>query len=211
MSVIELAEVSKSYRGRLLYRDVSFAIERGSFTAVSGPNGAGKSVLFRLMCGFVTPDEGTVKIDPAYLSVRRTFPERFGVIIDRPGYLAHRTGIENLRELASIRRVIDEEQIRETMVQVGLDPNLRQRVRHYSLGMKQKLALAQALMEQPDVLILYEPFNALDERSVATTKHILRALHERGATIVFASHNRADVEQLATHRLLIDGEAIRAE
>lgn len=208
MNVIEAIDLAKTYRGRPLYRGVNFVIPQGTITSLSGPNGSGKSVLFRLMCGFVRPDEGTVTIDPRYLSKGRTFPERFGVIIDRPGHVSGMTGLRNLMDLARIRGVIDEAQVRATMTRVGLDPDLKQKVRHYSLGMKQKLAIAQALMEEPEVLILDEPFNALDVTSAASLKDTLRKLHADGTTIVFTSHNQADVDELAQRRLTIDGDAV---
>lgn len=210
MAVIALESVSKAFRGRPLYRDVSFEIEEGSVVAITGPNGSGKSVLFRVMCGFLLPDSGTVSIDPSFLSRGRTFPEGFGVVIDRPGYLAGKTGLNNLRELARIRGVIGDEQIRQTMSLLGLDPDLKQRVRHYSLGMKQKLAIAQALMESPRVLVLDEPFNALDVDSVSNVKRILKKLNAQGVTIVFTSHNESDVEDLATRRLAIQNERVVA-
>lgn len=203
MPVIELSNVKKSYRGRTLYEDVNLTIPEGRITALSGPNGTGKSVLFRLMCGFLSPDEGQVTIDPRFMSQHRTFPDRFGVIIDRPGYLPGRTGKQNLQDLAGIRNAIGDKEIEETMRTIGLDPSLSQKVRHYSLGMKQKLALAQALMEKPDVLILDEPFNALDADTVTNVKALLCRLRDDGTTIVFTSHNRDDVDDLAERELII--------
>lgn len=208
MPVISAHDVSKSYRGRPLYNNVTFDIEAGSITSVEGPNGSGKSVLFRLMCGFLAPDSGSIAIDPKYLSGRRTFPDKFGVIIDRPAYLPGRTGLANLHELAAIRHRITTEQVKDTMRLVGLSPDLKQKVRHYSLGMKQKLALAQAIMEEPEVLVLDEPFNALDTDSVQATRDLLVDLNSRGVTIVFTSHNREDIEALSTRRLVIRDESV---
>lgn len=208
MAVITVRGVSKSYKGRDLYRNVNFDINEGSITSVAGPNGTGKSVLFRLLCGFLAPDSGTITIDPRYMSGRRSFPERFGVIIDRPAYLAGKTGLANLQDLAAIRGQIGDDKIKETMQRVGLDPELTQKVRHYSLGMKQKLALAQAMMEDPEVLILDEPFNALDADSVDGLRRIFQDLNQRGATIVFTSHNQEDIDHLATHRLEIARETV---
>ena len=209
MNVITANGVTKSYRGRALYKDATFTIPRGSTTGIAGPNGSGKSVLFRLMCGFARPDSGTITIDPTYLSARRTFPEKFGVLIDRPGYISGATGLDNLLTLAKIRRRIDESKVRETMNVLGLDPALTQKVRHYSLGMKQKLALAQALMEDPDILLLDEPFNALDADTVATVKTLLRSFQQRGGTLVFTSHNPADIPELATQTLTVENGTIR--
>lgn len=209
MPVIEADGVTKSFRGRTLYRDVSFEIPEGVITSLAGPNGSGKSVLFRLMCGFAAPDQGTVAIAPKYLSKGRTFPEKFGVIIDRPGYLAGKTGLQNLQHLARIRGVIGDKKIKSTMEQMGLDPALKQKVRHYSMGMKQKLALTQAMMEDPDVLVLDEPFNALDSDSAKSIKQHIRQLNQAGVTVVFTSHNPEDVDELADRRLVIDGDQVR--
>lgn len=212
MNVITAESVTKSFRGRRLYADASFVIPAGTVTGVAGPNGSGKSVLFQLLCGFARPDRGTITIDPAYLSKGRTFPEHFGVLIDRPGYLGGATGLENLLALARIRRVISETKVKETMSRLGLDPTLKQLVRHYSLGMKQKLALAQAVMEDPGVLILDEPFNALDAASVSAVKSLLREFHAGGGTLVFTSHNPGDIPELATRVLtLADGRIVADE
>jgi ABC-2 type transport system ATP-binding protein len=209
MSIISMNQVQKSYRGRLLYRDVSFEIAEGTITAIQGPNGSGKSVLFRLMCGFTAPDSGSVEVDPRFLSAGRTYPENFGIVIDRPGFLGGLTGFQNLQKLAKIRNVIDENQIRQTMAAVGLEPTAKQAVRKYSLGMRQKLALAQAFMENPNVLLLDEPFNALDAPSVQNIKSMLHELNNQGVTIVFTSHNQADVDDLASNRLHIADSTIK--
>lgn len=208
MSVIAFRNVDKSFRGHVLYRDVSFDIQEGATTSVEGPNGSGKSVLFRLMCGFSLPDSGTITIDQRFLSKGRTFPEHFGVVIDRPGFLAHQTGLQNLEGLAKIRRRITVSEISETMASLGLDPNAPQPVRKYSLGMRQKLALAQALMENPKVLILDEPFNALDKESVLQVKNLLRKFVSRGNTLIFSSHNLVDIDDLAQIRLRIENGGI---
>jgi ABC-2 type transport system ATP-binding protein len=208
MPVITAEGLSKSFKGRQLYHDVTFQVDEGSITSISGANGSGKSVLFRLLVGFLAPDSGHVTIDARFMSGRRTFPDRFGIVIDRPGYIPGQTGLNNLRELASIRGRIGETKIRATMRLLGLDPDLKQKVRNYSLGMKQKLALAQALMEEPEVLILDEPFNALDTTSVRELKQTLLGLNDDGVTILFTSHNQVDIDDLATRRLAIENETV---
>jgi ABC-2 type transport system ATP-binding protein len=195
-TVIDVRDVTVRLGGFRLYADASMTLERGRTYALTGHNGSGKSVLLKLICGFMTPDSGEVWVDPVYLSPRRTFPDRFGITIDGPAYLPGRTGVENLVDLARIRRRIGRAEIRATMERVGLDPDIRQKVRHYSMGMKQKLSLAQALMEQPDVLLLDEPFNALDAESVVRVKEVLREEQARGTTILFTSHSRDDVSDL---------------
>lgn len=208
MNVIEVRDVDKSFSGSPLFRGANLRIEHGRIHALVGPNGSGKSVLFRMICGFITPDAGVVRVDPHYLSPRRVFPEGFGILIDRPGFVAGHRGIDNLRELAGIRGVIGDEEIREAMRRVGLDPELRHKVRHYSLGMKQKLGLAQAIMEKPQVLLLDEPFNALDEESTQRIRGLLRELRDEGVTVVFTSHHAADVAELAEYTFRIENYGI---
>lgn len=196
MPVISLRGVEKSYHGRALFTDVDLDIRPGTAVGIQGENGSGKSVLLKVMTKFVVPDAGAVRIDEEYLSKDRVFPEGFGVLIDRPGYIPSQTGLQNLLSLARIRRVIDEHKVRETMNLVGLDPDLPQKARHYSLGMKQRLGLAQAIMEDQPVMVLDEPFNALDEESVLEMRQLLRALVESGRTLVMTSHQREDIEFL---------------
>lgn len=196
-TVVQMLNVSKTFRGRELYSNVNMEIEAGKIHALQGPNGSGKSVLFKLMCGFIRPDAGTVEIAPEFMDARRMFPESFGVIIDRPGYIGGLTGRENLMRLAEIRGQIGRAEVEEAMKRVGLEPDLKQKVRQYSLGMKQKLALAQSFMEGQQVLVLDEPFNALDVDSVENVRGLLKSFRDEGRTIVFTSHNSEDVDLLA--------------
>lgn len=205
MPIITLTGVTKGFRGVPLLDGVDLALERGRTYGLVGPNGCGKSVLFKIILGFLRPDAGVVDIDPALLSPGRTFPDRFGAIIDGPAYLAHRTGLQNLTELAAIRKRITVDEVRESMREMGLDPDSRTRVRSYSLGMKQKLSLCQALMERPEVLLLDEPFNALDAESVERLREILVAEKAKGTTIVFTSHRDSDIEMLSDEVLRVEG------
>jgi ABC-2 type transport system ATP-binding protein len=203
-TVIELRDVSLRLGGVELFSSATAEFERGRTYGIVGPNGVGKSVLFKLICGFLNPTSGEVWIDPALLSPHRTFPDQFGIIINGPAYLGERTGLENLAELAKIRRLVDVRSMRATMLRVGLDSESKQRVRNYSLGMKQKLALAQALMEDPDVYILDEPFNALDASSTTRAKEIIRELQAAGKTVLFTSHSASDIAELSDSVLEID-------
>ncbi len=196
MSVIQLNQISKSFRGVRLFEEASAVFEKGKIHGLVGPNGSGKSVLFRMICGFLHPDHGSIEIDPIYRRGAGGFPDSFGIMIDRPGYLAGQTGYENLRRLAEIRGRIGKDEIRRAMEAVGLNPDLRQKMRHYSLGMKQKIALAQSFMEGQQVLILDEPFNALDERSVRQVRELLMAFRAEGRTILLTSHHWDDIEVL---------------
>lgn len=199
MSLIELKQVSKSYKGLVLFENTNLSIEEGKIYGLIGPNGSGKSVLFKMMCGFIFPDQGSVTVRGEELGKKNRFPQNFGVIIDRPGYLGNKTGFENLKYLAMIKDKISDEQIKETMINVGLQPTAKQKVKNYSLGMKQKLALAQAIMEDQEVLLLDEPFNALDIDSVENIRELLLSLKKEGKTIVLTSHNQEDIDILSDH------------
>lgn len=194
--VISLKNVSKSYKGLTLFQNVNLDIEKGSICGIVGPNGSGKSVLFKMICGFVFPDEGSIVVDGVEIGKSKRFPDNIGIIIDRPGYIANKTGFQNLKELAMIRGKISDEKIAETMEKVGLQPQAKQKVKHYSLGMKQKLAIAQAIMEDQQILILDEPFNALDAESVNNIRHLLLSFKSEGRTILLTSHNQEDIDIL---------------
>lgn len=197
--IISLDQVSKSFFGRRVLSDVSLDVEKGSTVGIVGANGSGKSVLFNIICGFLTPDSGQVYVRGQALGKGRDFPENVGVLINSPGFIGLNTGLQNLRYLAGIRGVAGEKEIRSAMQKTGLDPEDKTKVEHYSMGMKQKLGIAQAIMEDQDILILDEPFNALDYKTYNDTKEIIRILQAEGRTILMTSHNYDDLETLCTH------------
>ena len=197
--IISLDQVSKSFSGRRVLSDVSLDVEKGSTVGIVGANGSGKSVLFNIICGFLTPDSGQVYVRGQALGKGRDFPENVGVLINSPGFIGLNTGLQNLRYLAGIRGVAGEKEIRSAMQKTGLDPEYKTKVEHYSMGMKQKLGIAQAIMEDQDILILDEPFNALDYKTYNDTKEIIRILQAEGRTILMTSHNYDDLETLCTH------------
>ncbi|WP_434751993.1 ABC transporter ATP-binding protein [Paenibacillus amylolyticus] len=196
MNVIRLENVSKSYKGISLFENVNAIFEKGKIYGITGPNGAGKSVLFKLICKFIKPDSGAVYIHPEFMRKGTDFPQQFGIIIDRPGYIAGLTGYQNLKRWAQIQNRISDQDIYSSMKQVGLDPNLKQKMKNYSLGMKQKIALAQAIMENQQILILDEPFNALDADSVQKIRTLLKLFKEEGRTILLTSHQQEDIDIL---------------
>ncbi|MBS5064651.1 MAG: ABC transporter ATP-binding protein [Hungatella hathewayi] len=202
--IISLNHVSKSFSGRRVLSDVSLNIEKGSTVGIVGSNGSGKSVLFNIICGFLIPDNGQVCVRGQVLGKGRDFPENVGVLINSPGFIGLNTGLQNLRYLAGIRGVAGEKEIRLAMQKTGLDPEDKTKVEHYSLGMKQKLGIAQAIMENQDILILDEPFNALDYKTYNDTKEIIRVLQAEGRTILMTSHNYDDLETLCTHIYAIE-------
>ena len=202
--IISLKQVSKSFSGRRVLSGISLNVEKGSTVGIVGTNGSGKSVLFNLICGFLIPDRGQVCVRGQILGKGRDFPENMGMLINSPGFIGLNTGLQNLRYLAGIRGVAGDKEIRSAMQKVGLDPEDKTKVEHYSLGMKQKLGIAQAIMENQDILILDEPFNALDYKTCNDIKEIIRILQAEGRTILMTSHNYDDLETLCTHIYAID-------
>jgi ABC-2 type transport system ATP-binding protein len=178
----------------MIFKNLNFSVEKGKTYGIIGPNGSGKSVLFKLICGFMFPDSGKIIVDGEELGTNKRFPSNFGIIIDRPGYIAGKTGFENLKALAMINNKINDERIKLAMQLVGLQPEAKQKLKEYSLGMRQKLAIAQAIMEDQQTLILDEPFNALDEDSLRNIRQLLLKFKKEGKTILLTSHNREDIE-----------------
>ncbi|MBX6353584.1 MAG: ABC transporter ATP-binding protein [Thermoflavifilum sp.] len=193
---VVLEAVSKRLKGREVLRNVTLEIPRGQIIGIVGPNGSGKSMLFRIISGLVRPTQGKVFVLGKRLHEDIAFPPSLGILLEHPGFLPTYSGFLNLRFLADIRRRIGPEEIAEAIRRVGLDPSDRRPVKAYSLGMKQKLAIAQALMERPELLLLDEPMNGLDEESVAAMYEVLRAERGRGATILLTSHHREDIDAL---------------
>ncbi|MBW4033459.1 MAG: ABC transporter ATP-binding protein [Acidobacteria bacterium] len=210
MVVVELSGVSKSFRGHDVLSGVDLLIDSGRSYGLVGPNGSGKSLLLQIMCGLVRPDSGSVKIDPEYLSGDRTFPDRFGIAINGPAYLPGLSAMGNLLRLAAIRRRADKVELAETLTSLGLDPLSKQKVRNFSLGMRQKLSLAQAFIESPGVLLLDEPFNALDAESVANVSGLLKQKLLAGITIVMTSHHSSEIDSVCDTTLRIENRSVTA-
>lgn len=150
----------------------------------------------KCICGFIIPTEGEVIVSGKRIGIDSDFPESLGIIIETPGFIPYYSGFKNLRMLADVKRIISDEQIREAMQKVGLDHTIKRSVKKYSLGMRQRLGLAQAIMENPDLLILDEPMNGLDKDGVSDMRKYLLKLKEQGKTILLASHSAEDIEIL---------------
>ncbi|MDM5292983.1 ABC transporter ATP-binding protein [Peribacillus simplex] len=206
-NVIEVSNVSKAFSGQTILKNIQLQIEKGKTVGIVGSNGSGKSVLFKTICGFIRPDEGMVKIRGEVLGARIDFPENVGVFINSPGYFEIYSGFKNLQYLAAINKKITDTQIKQTMNLVGLNSDNKTKVKDYSLGMKQKLGIAQAIMENQDILILDEPFNALDYKTYNDIKEIIRSLQDADRTILLTSHHFDDIEELCDEVYFIaDGE-----
>ena len=202
--VIELKNISKSYNNLTILNNINININKGETVGIIGANGSGKSVLFKIICGFTSPDDGEVFIRGLKIGENIDFPENVGVFINEPGYMSGFTGLKNLKFLASIKNTISDEQIKSFMKKVGLNPENDAKVKDYSLGMKQKLGIAQAIMENQDILILDEPFNALDYKTYGDIKNIIKDLKNEGRTILLTSHNFEDIEQLCNKIYIIN-------
>ena len=206
---IELTHVTKKFREDTVLHDINVSMERGKVYGFSGNNGSGKTVLMKCICGFLPVTEGTIRVGGKVIGKEIDFPESIGVIIETPGFLPNLTGMRNLEILAGQRRKISKEQIRCTIEKAGLDPNLKKSVSKYSLGMRQRLGIAQAIMEDPEFLILDEPFNGLDKHGVADIRTLLLDLKKQEKTIILASHNSEDIRILCDKVYEMDGGRMR--
>lgn len=205
-NMVELKHVKKAYKKNVLFTDLNLTIRRGEICGIAGINGAGKSVLLKMICGLALPDEGEIIVDGEKIE-KGKFPQNIGVILDNAGFLPGETGLKNLSIIAGIRRKVKEGDLENMMCLVGLDPASPVRVGKYSLGMKQRLAIAQALMEKPSLLILDEPFNAIDASTVAVFRQLLGWLSsEEGVTILLTSHHSEDIQKLCGTVYRIEAE-----
>lgn len=204
-AMIRVTNLKKSFGDEEVLKGITCEFERGKTHAVVGNNGSGKSVFFKSICGFIEPTEGEIMVDGKVIGKDVDFPESLGLIIERPGFLPGLSGFKNLKLLADIRGNISDEQIKETISRVGLDPVSKKSVGKYSMGMKQRLGIAQAIMENPEVLILDEPFNGLDKEGVREIRELIMELKESGKTIFLTSHNSEDIKVLADVIWEMDG------
>ena len=195
-AMIEVQNVNKSFGEERVLKDVSHNFETGKIHGIVGNNGSGKTVLMKCICGFLKPDSGTIFVNHKQVGRNTDFPEDIGIIIETPGFLPHLSGTQNLKILASLKKKANDYTIRAVLEQVGLDPDMKKPVGKYSLGMRQRLGFAQALMEDPSLLILDEPFNGLDKHGVVHIRNVIKGLRTEGKTVILASHNQVDIDEL---------------
>lgn len=193
--MINLVNVTKSFNGNKIIDDISIKMGKGKIYGFVGRNGTGKTVLLKIITGFIRPDNGYVEINNQKLGKDIDFPVNCGVLIENPGFISNKTGYDNLKLLADINKIIDNEKIKKLMIDYELDPYDKKKVKQYSLGMKQKLGLIQAFMEEPEIIILDEPMNALDDIYVYKVRDYLKSIKDQ-RTIVITSHNQDDIEFL---------------
>lgn len=194
--VIQINNVSLKIKKTEILKDINIEFEKGKIHGFIGRNGSGKTMLMKCICGFIKPTDGEIIVNEKRIGKDCDFPDSVGIIIETPGFIPYYSGYRNLKLLADLNRKIDKEKIHNTMQMVGLDPDLKRHVKKYSLGMRQRLGLAQAIMENPDLLILDEPMNGLDKEGVSDMRKYLLNLKEQGKTILIASHSAEDIEIL---------------
>lgn len=193
--MIEVKNLTKEFKETKALDHVNLRFSTGKIHGLIGRNGSGKTVLLKILCGFMAPTSGEVLLDgkPVLPGALR---ESMGIIIENPGFIGSKSGFVNLWYLASLRKKISKEQVRQAMETVGLDPTSKKAVRKYSMGMRQRLGIAQAIMEDPEVILLDEPMNGLDNQGVEDIRKVLLSLRDKGKTILLASHSREDIAVL---------------
>lgn len=204
MLAVDIENAYKEIKGNVILDHVNLKLEEGKIYGFWGKNASGKTMLFRAIIGLLILNEGTITVFGKTIGKEIEYPDDIGIIIENVGLWNEYNGYENLKLLSMIRNRIDDSEIRSTLERVGLDPDDKRKYRKFSLGMKQKLSIAQAIMEKPKLLILDEPTNALDEESCHNVRKILLEEKERGATILIASHNREDIDTLADDVYKVD-------
>ena len=193
---ISVQNLSKSFGQERVLKNVTRDFEKRKIHGIVGNNGSGKTVLMKCICGFLIPDSGSITVNGERVGVDVDFPRDMGLIIETPGFLPNMTGVKNLEILASLNKKIGLEEIAAAIRRVGLDPLMKKPVGKYSLGMRQRLGIAQAIMEDPALLILDEPLNGLDKHGVREMRQLIKGLKEQGKTILLASHNQGDIDEL---------------
>ena len=193
---VSVQNVSKDFGPERVLYSVNREFEAGKIHGIVGNNGSGKTVLMKCVCGFLIPTEGKVIVNGKQVGRDVDFPPGLGAIIETPGFLPNVTGIKNLEILASLNKKIGLEDVAAAIRRVGLDPAMKKPVGKYSLGMRQRLGIAQAIMANPSLLILDEPLNGLDKHGVIEMRRLIKSLRDEGKTILLASHNQGDIDEL---------------
>ena len=196
MNIINVNDVCLTLGKTEILKHINVSFEEGKIHGLIGRNGSGKTMLMKCICGFIRPTSGIITVGGKQIGKDIDFPENMGIIIEAPGFIPYYSGYKNLKLLAGLRGKIGKNEIIKSMEQVGLDPYLKRHVRKYSLGMRQRLGLAQAIMENPDLLILDEPMSGLDKEGVSDMRGYLKLFREQGKTILIASHSAEDISIL---------------
>ena len=201
---IEIRNYSKIIKKKTILNNINLTLNSGMIYGLRGINGSGKTMLIRAICGLIYPSSGEIAIDGEIIGRDISFPRSIGVLIESPAFLPNYTAFDNLKQIASIKNEIEDYEIRKIIRDVGLIADDKRTFRKFSLGMKQKLGIAAALMESPDILILDEPFNALDDVSVERTKKLILREKERGAIVILACHDVSVLKSLSDRIIYIE-------
>ncbi|MEC1624365.1 ABC transporter ATP-binding protein [Bacillus mojavensis] len=201
-SYIECKNIVKKLKGNHVLDDISFSIKENEFVVLRGHNGSGKTMILRAIAGLLTLTKGEVSVNGLVIGKDIDFSKHTGLLIEYPSFIPVYSGFQNLKFLASIKKKVSDEEIKEVIRKVGLDPEDERKVKRYSLGMKQRLGIAQAIMEKPKLLLLDEPTNALDKKGINLILDILKAEKENGTTIVVASHDDTLCENSVVDRII---------
>lgn len=196
INTLKVRQVSKKIDENIILQDVSFSLMEGKIYGFIGKNGSGKTMLFRTMAGLAKCSSGEIYFNQDKVTFGKEMPYTLGILIENAGMYPNFSGIENLSFLASIRKKITKDQIRDAIARVGLDPDDKRKIKKYSLGMRQRITIAQAIMERPQVLLLDEPTNSLDENGVDRIRQVMLEEKERGAIVCLASHNMEDIRMI---------------
>ena len=192
MSEIIIKNVSKRFNKQLVLDNINMELTSGHIYGIAGINGSGKTVLMKCICGLIMPTMGSVHVDGKDID----FPDSIGALIETPGFIEYYNALDNMLSLASIKKITTKDEIIALLEKVGLDPNEKKKVKKYSLGMRQKLGIAMALLDNPDIIILDEPFNALDKKSVLNVRNIILALKADNKLVILSSHDGALLEEV---------------
>ena len=210
MTNIEIENVTKKIHRNIVLKSINISMKSGTIYGLQGINGSGKTMLMRIVSGLIRPTEGSIKINEKILNKDITFPESIGILLENPSFLDNYSGFDNLKMLASVQNRVDDEAIRESIKAVGLNPLDSKKYKKYSLGMKQRLGIAAAVMEKPDIVILDEPTNSLDTNGVEMVKEILKAQKERNALVIISCHDFAVLKEMSDEIFLLEsGEIIK--
>ena len=204
MMNIKISHVSKTIKNNYVIKDISMELQSGAVYGFKGINGSGKTMLMRLISGLIRPSQGEISMNGKILGKDISFPNSIGVFLENPAFLDAYSGFNNLKLLASIKSVASDEDIRNTLLRVGLDPDSNKKYKKYSLGMKQRLGIAAAIMEKPEIVILDEPTNSLDEDGVDLVKHIVRNEKGRGALVVVSCHDEEILKGMSDEVFLLE-------
>jgi ABC-2 type transport system ATP-binding protein len=208
---INIMNLTKIIKKQAVLSNINMTFEAGKIYGIVGHNGSGKTMLFKSICGFIKPTSGEITVWDQSIGTTSVFPKHVGILIETPGFLPNKSGLENLTYLAFINNKINEEQIRDSITKVGLRPDDTKKVKNYSLGMRQRLGIAQAIMEQPKIIILDEPMNALDQDGIQLITTMLLDKKKEGCTILLATHHEADIHSLCDYVYRLENGYIKEE